>query len=138
MAVISNYVAKNTHQGQMVTVKAKKFVWISVGKGEVRSYSDYDVDVAGAINVLGYSGDLNIQLQLVDKNPTAVSGPCILSLNTHTDPSATYQTKNGVLMVTAVFGDKKQSINIQPCNDGTQTECVLIGHLTQTVHLDPG
>lgn len=138
MAVLSQYVAKDTHAGQFVAVKAKKFVWITVGKGEVRSFSDFDVDIAGKINVLGYNGDLNIQLELLDKDLAATSGPCILQLNSHKDEAAQYQAKNGSLTVTAVFGDKKQSISIRPCNDGAQTECQLSGHVSQTVHLDPG
>ncbi|MCA9874028.1 MAG: hypothetical protein KC441_10240 [Anaerolineales bacterium] len=138
MAALSQFVADNTHVGQVVAVKAKKFVWVTVGQGEVKSYSDFDVDIAGKINVLGYNGDLKIRLELLDKDLTAASGVCSLQLNTHKDEAAVYQANNGALTVTAVFGDKKQGISIRPCNNGAQTECVLSGHVSQTVHLDPG
>jgi hypothetical protein len=137
MAAISQYVAKGTHAGQKVIVKAKKFVWIPVGKGVVQSYSDFDVDIAGAMSFLGYNGDLNIQLELLDKNPTATSGPCVLQLNSHRDPAANYVAKNGALKVTAVLGGKNQSIRILPSDNGTQTECKLEGYVNQTVHLEP-
>ncbi len=138
MAILSHYVANNTHEGQSVAVKAKKFVWITVGQGKVRSFSDFNVDIAGKISILGYNGDLNIRLDLLDQDVAAVTGPCVLQLNAHTDNAAVYRSDNGALTVTAVFGDKTQNIQIQPCNNGAQTECVLSGHVSQTVHLDPG
>jgi len=137
MAVITNFVADSTHVGQMVAVKAKKFVWITMGQGKVVSFSDFEVDIAGRLNIMGYNGDLNIHLELLDKDGAASSGPCMLRLNAHSDGAATYQANDGALTVTAVFGDKKQSISIRPCNNGAQTECRLAGHVSQTVHLDP-
>lgn len=137
MAAISQFVAKGTHAGQQVSVKVKKFVWLTVGQGRVESYSDFDVDIAGKVSILGYNGDLNITLEMLDKSREAASGPCKLRLNTHTDEAARYQARNGVLTVTAVFGNKTQTISLSPTNNGTQTKCQLVGHLTETVHLEP-
>lgn len=137
MAQITNYVAKGTYEGQKFDLKAKKFVWVKAGQGVVKSYSDQEVNIAGSISILGYSGDLNIRLQLTDQDPMAVSGPCVLQLNTYLDEKARYEAKNGMLTVYAVLGSKEQNISILPCNNGEQTECKLFGHVNQTVHLDP-
>jgi len=103
----------------------------------VKNYSDHEVGIAGKISILGYSGDLNIHLQLTDKNSAAASGPCILQLNTHTDENAKYETTKNMLTVYAVLGGKEQNISILQCNNGEQTECKLFGHVNETVHLDP-
>lgn len=137
MAVIPHYVAKGTRAGQAVTVKARKFIWIPVGQGTVQSFSDYDVKVAGTINILGFNGVLDINLQLLDREPAATAGPCILHLNSHVDENATYQARNGALTVTANFGTKRQSITILPRDNGRSTECQLSGYVSETVQLEP-
>jgi hypothetical protein len=137
MASIADCVANGTYAGQKIAVKAKKVVWVKVGQGEVKDYSDFEVRIAGKISILGYNGDLNIHLQLNDQNPTTGSGLCFLQLNTHVDDQARYETKKGMLTVYAVLGGKEQNISILQCNNGEQTECKLFGHVNQTVHLEP-
>ncbi len=137
MATITPYVAKGTRAGQNVNVKAKKVVWIKVGQGSVAKMSDYEVAIAGKISILGYNGDLNIHLNLLDEQPGATSGPARLKLNSHLDENATYKSNGKDLTVFAVLGGKKQNITILPANNGTQTECKLFGHVDQTVHLEP-
>ncbi len=137
MATIPTYLAKGMAVGQKQTVKSKKIVWIPVGDGVVSAYSDYEIAVEGQINVVIYSGPLNIRLQLTDENPGAKTGSCVLQLNTHTDENAIYKANGKVLTVAAVLGGKKQNISISPCNGGTQTECKLFGRVNETVHLEP-
>lgn len=137
MATIPTFLAKNTAVGQKQTVKAKKFVWIPVGDGVISACSDYEIGIEGKINVVIYSGPLNIHLKLTDENPAATTGSCILQLNTHTDENATYQAKGDVLTVAAVLGGQQQNISITPCDRGTQTECKLFGKVNETVHLEP-
>lgn len=137
MATIPDYIAKETVVGQKQTVKTKKIVWIPVGDGVVSAYSEYEIGVDGQINVVIYSGPLNIHLQLTDKNPEAKTGSCILQLNTYTDENATYKANGKVLTVAAVFGGNEQNISISPCNGNTQTECKLFGRVNETVHLEP-
>lgn len=137
MATIPPFIAKETAVGQKQTVKTKKFVWIAVGSGAVSAYSDYEIGVEGTINVVIYSGPLNIQLKLTDENPAAKTGSCILQLNTYTDENATYQANGDTLTVAAILGGQKQNISIAPCNGSTQTECKLFGKVNETVHLDP-
>jgi len=137
MASIVDYVADGTYIGQKVEVKAKKFVWVKVGQGTVSNYSDHEVGIGGKISILGYNGDLIIQLNLTDQDRAADSGPCTLKLNTLFDENATYEATRDMLTVYAVLGGEKQNISILRCNNGEQTECKLFGHINQVVHLDP-
>ena len=137
MASLADFVATKTYEGQEIEVKAHKVVWVNVGQGKVAKYSDHEVNIAGSISILGFNGDLNIHLQLTDKNPAATNGPCTLQLNSFTDENARYETEKDTLTVYAVLGEKEQNISILRCNDGEQTECKLFGHVNQTVHLDP-
>ena len=137
MANIVDYVADGAYVGQTIEVKAKKFVWVKVGQGTVAALSDHVVDVQGQISILGYTGDLNIKLNLTDEDPTASTGPCVLQLNSFVDENARYEAAKGMLTVYAVLGDAEQNISILQCNNGQQTECKLFGHVNETVHLDP-
>lgn len=137
MANIVDFVANGAYVGQTIEVKAKKFVWVKVGQGNVTALSENEVSIEGQISILGYSGDLNIKLNLTDGDPTANKGPCVLQLNTLTDENAKYEAANGMLTVYAVLSDTEQNISILQCNNGEQTECKLFGHVNQVVHLDP-
>ena len=138
MATITPYVATSTVSGQKVEVKAKTtIIWLTVGRGEIVSYSPFEVRLAGKIKILGYEGDLRIYLQLTDEDKAITSGPCILSLNDYTDPQATYTADGKALTVAAVLGGVSQNITIMQANDGAQTECKLFGKVNQTVHLAP-
>jgi hypothetical protein len=137
MANIVDYVADTAYAGQKIELKVKKFVWVKAGQGAVSALSDHEVSVEGKISIMGYSGDLIIQLNLTDQDPAASSGPCQLQINTLIDENAKYETANGMLTVYAVLSGKEQNISILPCNNGEQTECKLFGHVNQTVHLDP-
>ena len=137
MATLAPYVAMNAAVGQKIAVKVKKFVWLTVGKGTVESFSDDEVDIAGKISFGGYNGDLKIHLKLKENVPQALSGPCCLQLNKYTDEDAKYKATKDKLTVFAVLGGKKQNITISQTNEGSQTECKLTGHVSETVHLDP-
>jgi len=137
MANIVDYVADGAFVGQAIEVKAKKFVWVNVGQGTVSTISDHEVGIEGKISILGYSGDLNIKLNLTDQDPAASKGSCMLQLNTLIDENANYEADKDMLTVYAVLGGEQQNISILPCNNGEQTECKLFGHVNQVVHLDP-
>ncbi len=137
VAKIVDYVADKAYAGQVIEVKAKKVVWVKVGQGIVKAISDHAVIIEGKISIMGYSGDLNINLELTDGDPTASEGPCVLRLNTLVDKGAKYETAKNLLTVYAELGGKEQNISITPCNNGEQTECKLFGHVNQVVHLDP-
>lgn len=137
MATITPFIAKNSQVGQNLEVKAKKVVWVKVGGGKVVTLDDQQVEIAGKISILGYNGDLNIHLTLTDQNANGKEGPGILQLNSHIDENAKYVVKGHELILYATLGGKEQNIGISPCNNGTQTECRLFGHISETVHLDP-
>ena len=137
MATMTPFVAQGTFVGQKQTVKAKKFVWVPVGSGTVDKFSEDEVSVAGQINILGYTGVMNIYLKLTDADPAARSGSCVLRLNKHEDMNATYQVNGSGLTILATLGGYKQNITISPCDNGSQTECKLSGKVNETVHLEP-
>jgi len=136
MASILPYVSTGAVPGQKLKLKIKKFVWLTVGDGVLESLSDYEVAVNGTVDVMVYKGDLNIKVHLLDEDPGADSGPCVLNLNSHSDENANYQVKNGALVVSAAFGDKKQEIAISRYNKGSMTECNLSGYLDIGAYLE--
>ena len=136
MASILPYVSSGAVPGQKLKLKIKKFVWLTVGDGVLESLSDYKVAVSGTVDVMVYKGDLKIQVHLLDEEPDAISGPCILNLNSHSDQNATYQVQNGALVVSAAFGDKKQRISISSYDNGSMTECNLSGYLDIGAYLE--
>jgi hypothetical protein len=137
MATITPFIAKGSYVGQVQEVKTKKFVWVKVGEGKVEVLDDHEVKITGQISILGYTGDLNIHFTLTDQNADAAGGIGMLQLNSHVDENAKYAVKGNELILYAVLDGKQQNIGISPCNNGTQTECRLFGHVNQTVHLDP-
>ncbi|MCP4166816.1 MAG: hypothetical protein GY759_13115, partial [Chloroflexi bacterium] len=60
MASIVKFVADGAYAGQQQELKIKKFIWLTVGSGEVVSLSDYEVTVDGKVDVFTYKGDLKI------------------------------------------------------------------------------
>jgi hypothetical protein len=137
MATITPYVARGVYVGQVVDVKVHKLVWLKIGQGSVRLFSDQEVNIAGKVNFMGHNDNLNIHLKLMDGDSQARSGPCCLQLNSYIDERAKYRASAEKLTVFAVLGGRKQNISILPTNNGTQTACELFGHVNETVHLDP-
>ena len=137
MATITPYVAEGVHEGQKQSVKAQKFIWIPVGSGVITRFSNFEVALEGAIDILGYKGDLNIHLRLTDEVAGASSGSGLLRLNSHVYEQATYKVQGEALTIYAVLGGYKQNITVSRCNGGTQTECKLSGKVNETVHLEP-
>jgi hypothetical protein len=137
VATITPFVAKGSYVGQKQEVKVKKFVWVKVGDGVVSELDAYQVKITGKISVLGYTGDLNIDLILSDEDADITEGSATLQLNSHLDENAKYAVKGHELVVYANLSGVNQNIAISPCNNGSQTECRLFGEHTITVHLDP-
>ncbi len=137
MATLYPYISEGAHAGQKVQLKAHKFVWVPGGEGAVATLSLFDVDIDGRVQVVVYNGNLRIHLQLLDQDPEAVSGPCMLQLNAHVDEKASYQVEDSALTVSAAIADKKATVSLSRCNDGEQTECKVTGFLDITVHLEP-
>jgi hypothetical protein len=135
MAIIKPYVAHNIINGSDLQLRVKKLIWLTVGKGMIRSISDYEVAVMGKISFLGFKGDLNVLIQLVDRSPGTGSGPCIMEFNIHRDENAVYATNNGVLTVDAILGGEKQRITLSRFDKGQQTKCHLKGYVNETTYL---
>lgn len=137
MATLIPYISEGAHSGQKAVLKTKAIIWLNVGSGEVKTLSDYEVNIAGAVDLKFYKGDLNIHLLLLDESATATAGPARLQLNSHVDEKATYQVQNGALTVDATLSGKAQQIALSRHEGGDMTECKLNGYLSLTAYLDP-
>ncbi len=69
MAKIRPFVAQNLESGSDLHLRVKKLIWLTVGKGSIKSISDYKVAVIGMISFLGFKGQLNVLIQLLDQDP---------------------------------------------------------------------
>ncbi len=137
MATVYPYIAESAQAGQVVALKLHEIFWKTVGQGEVLSLSDYEVDIAGHLSMMVYSGDLHIQLRLLDADEAATSGPCVLHFNTHVDENATYQVGKDGLSVRADFDGKKAGIRLSRDHDGRMTRCDMDGVIGLTAYLEP-
>lgn len=136
MANLFPYIANDAHPGQKVELKIHEIFWKSVGHGDVLALSDYEVDIAGHLSIIVYSGDLNIQLRLLDTDESAVTGPCVLRINSHVDEEAIYQVDEDVLIVKADFDGKNAGIRLSQDHGGKMTRCELSGFLGITAYLE--
>jgi hypothetical protein len=135
MAALYPYIASGCRTGQKVDLKLHEILWKSVGRGNILSLSDYEVDVAGHLSVIVYSGALHIRLRLLDANDAAVVGPCVLQINSHVDEEATYRVDKGALAVAADFDGRRAGIRLSRDHGGKMTRCDLGGYLSLTAYL---
>ncbi len=136
MATLFPYISEGAHAGEKASLKIRKFVWVPVGHGEVAALSDYEVDIAGKLQLVVYNGDLRIHLLLLDQDPAASEGPCELHLNSHVDDKASYRVHDGALTVSAAMGGKAATVSLSRHEKGKMTECKLTGFLDITVYLE--
>ena len=134
MATISPYVANNLVNGTDLTLRVRKFIWLTVGMGVLKALSDYEVAVNGRISFLGFKGELDVLIQLLDQDPSAISGPCLMQLNILRDENATYVAQNGLLTVDAILGGERQRVYLSQYDDGRQTRCRLVGYYNETAY----
>lgn len=137
MATLYPFIAEDAQAGQKVELKIHEFmIWKSVGRGEVLALSDYEVNIAGNLSVIVYSGDLNIQLRLLDTDENADAGSCVLQINSHVDDKATYKVDKDILAVKADFDGKNAGIRLSRDHGGKMTRCDLEGFFGITAYLE--
>lgn len=136
MATFFPFVSEGAHSGQKAQLKTRAIIWLNVGSGEVKTLSDYEVDIDGTVDLKFYKGDLKIHLLLKDQDARATSGPARLQLNSHVDENASYAVSDGAMTVSATLSGKSQKISLSRHNDG-MTECKLDGYLSLTAYLAP-
>lgn len=135
MATLYPFIAQDARAGQKVDLKLRKVIWTTVGHGDVKTLSDYEVEIAGKISVVVYSGDLNIHLRLPDGDKGATDGICLLGINSHKDENAQYKVDGNTLAVDADFSGTKAGIRLSRYNQGKMTKCQLSGYLGLTAYL---
>ncbi len=136
MASLYPYIATNAQAGQKVELKLHEILWKSVGHGDILTLSPFEVDVAGHLSVIVYSGDLRIHLNLSDQDETARTGPCSLQLNSHVDPDAVYRVQGDILAVDADFDGRRAGIRLSRDRNGKMTRCELAGYIGLTAYLE--
>jgi hypothetical protein len=110
-----------THAGDL-----KIYVGVfPVGKGAFTQFGDFTATFDGSYQAFGQSGTFDIQLMLSDKNPSAPSGPCAITLNGKTDDAAKYQAASDKLTITTALNDKPIAIHVS--EGGTQVDNIS-GH----------
>jgi hypothetical protein len=138
MASLYPFLAAGAAAGQRQLLQLNALVWITVGEGQVWALTDYSVDVRGKVGVLGYKGDLNIRLDLLDQDPKTHAGPCYLRLNDFDDPRASYRVQGDALTVDAVLSGKGQRVAISAYGeDRGRTRCQLSGEVSLTTFITP-
>jgi len=136
MAALYPYISEGAHPGQAIAMKVHTLVWVEVGKGKLKTLSDFEVDIDGQVSVVVYKGDLRIHLLLLDQNKDAVAGPCRLQLNSYLDENASYKVEDECLTVSATIKDKAATVSLKRDNHGKQTKCVMTGYLDITAYLE--
>ncbi|MDX1417988.1 MAG: hypothetical protein R3293_27550 [Candidatus Promineifilaceae bacterium] len=134
MATISPYIAQNLVSGADLQLRVKKFIWLTVGHGLIASVSDYEIAVQGKIRFLGFKGELDVLIRLLDQSPGSQSGPCLMELNILRDEYATYEAQNGQLIINAVLGGEKQRVALSQYDQGQMTRCRLSGYYNETAY----
>lgn len=135
MATLYPFIAQDARAGQKVDLKLRKVIWTTVGRGQVKTLSDYEVEIAGKISVVVYSGDLNIRLRLPDGDGNATSGICLLGINSHFDENAKFKVDGDTLAVDADFSGTKAGIRLSRYDQGKMTKCRLSGYVGLTTYL---
>ncbi|MHB2167522.1 hypothetical protein [Alsobacter sp. R-9] len=139
MAKLSQYVPATMTAGSSWDIYAKKLLsYWKIGNGTVTSEDDFTLVYSGSINVLWFSGSVQIELGLIDRDLTAVSGPAKVVLNGGPAKSATYAATPSVITITATLMDDSQQV-IQVCRGNGEREAfiALSGHQDADLHLAP-
>jgi hypothetical protein len=96
-----------------------------VGNGRFTYFEDYRAEFQGSYQVFSQSGNITIGVELSDRNPTAASGQCVVSLNGKTDNAASYQANGNKLTITTALNNT--GIDMYSYENGTQFDNVS-GH----------
>lgn len=137
MTVIYPYISENLHSGQSVDLKLHMIRWLKVGHGQLKTVSDYELEIGGRVDLAIYQGDIQVQIQLLDRHDESSSGPCSLQVNEFSDDKASYTADGSVLTIAAVIGDTDVKIKLSRFEHDNLTECIVSGALDLTVHVEP-
>ncbi len=136
MATLYPYISEGARAGQPAQMKIRALVWIPAGHGRLVALSDFEVNIEGQVDLVMYTGDLRVHLQLLDEDKDAVAGPCRLQLNSHVDENASYQVEQASLNVSAVLSGKVATVGLSRTNPGKMTKVQLTGFLDITTYLE--
>jgi hypothetical protein len=137
MAVITPYISAGIRAGQPVALKVHKRLWRTVGQGQVKAVSDFEIEIDGRVKLAVYQGDLHIRAALLDQDEAAITGPCSLKLNSAVDDQASYRTHDDGLTISARMNGKDVQIRLSRFKSDNMTECTVSGVLDLTAYIEP-
>lgn len=83
--------------------------WKTLGQCTITKNDSYTFAASGSYNALGHSGTFDFTLVLPDKNPSATSGPCTITMSGHTIKGSYTRTGSSIS-----FADNEHSISASP------------------------
>lgn len=137
MATIPPYISEGVLAGQKVALKVQGIRWRTVGHGQLKVVSDFELVIDGRVELAVYQGDLHVRIALPDQDAAAAKGPCSVHLNSFKDDEASYRTQNGGLMISFDIDGEDVRIRLSRSERKDMTECAVSGPIDLTAYVDP-
>ncbi len=137
MAIITPHISAGIRAGQPVVLKLHRRLWRTVGQGQMKAVSDFEIEIDGRVKLAVYQGHLHIWVALSDQDKAAITGSCSLKLNSFVDNQASYRTHDGGLTISARMNDKDIQIRLSRFQSDNMTECKISGALDLTAYIEP-
>ncbi len=139
MAKLSQYIPAAMTTGTSWDIYAKKLLtYWKIGNGTVTSEDDFTLTYSGSINVLWFTGSVQIEIGLIDRDITSAAGPAKVVLNGGPAKTATYTATPTVVTISAtLMDDTQQIIQVSRGNGDREAFIALSGHQDADLHLAP-
>jgi hypothetical protein len=137
MATIAPYISAGVRAGQPVMLKVHEILWRTVGHGDVKALSDFEIEIDGRIKLTVYQGELRIRAALLDQDEAASTGPCSLQLNSAVDDQASYRTHDAGMTISARMNGQDVKIRLSRFKRDNMTECKVSGVVDLTAYIEP-
>jgi hypothetical protein len=137
MAIIATYISEGIRAGQPVALKIHDLFWRTIGRGQVKALSDFEIEIEGSVKLAVYQGDLRIRVALLDQDKAANTGPCTLQLNSSVDDRASYRTHDGSMTILARMNGNDVHIRLSRSGSENMTECKVSGLLDLIAYIEP-
>ncbi len=137
MASFEVFVRDGVQPGARERVFAQALFWFPVGTGTVTAFEPYAFRFEGNVASMLFTGDLVIDLELLDRDAAAEAGPCFVGLNARRSMSAHYRIDGDRLVIAAQFDEYDQEVAIRRSPCGRQTLIACSGRYNTVVRLEP-
>lgn len=135
---LDNYLADNTQTGTIENISVKTLItFLKLGEGTFKNVDQYSLDFLGKIDFSGISSDLDLVVELTDKDSEALSGTCKITINGVSGNGNYLVNKSSLIMNANIDDIGNQQITINKINSDNQTEINLKGAYNYQIHLTP-